>query len=154
MLGLSWLETHNPTVDWCNRSITFPVRPIPTRPRHSLDSIVVESGLVNTLAIVSRDVTVPINNLPARHSDFSNIFEKRNVDWGYRLITPMIAQLSSKQVSTPHLVLSMGYLNLNLTLSAHIWPRISRKASFNPPNPRSGYQSYLSKSRTAPYAYV
>ena len=27
---LSWLETHNPTVDWCNRSITFPVRPIPT----------------------------------------------------------------------------------------------------------------------------
>ena len=29
VLGLSWLETHNPTVDWCNRSITFPVRSSP-----------------------------------------------------------------------------------------------------------------------------
>ena len=25
VLGLSWLETQNPTVDWCNRTITFPV---------------------------------------------------------------------------------------------------------------------------------
>ena len=23
VLGLSWLETHNPTVNWCNHSITF-----------------------------------------------------------------------------------------------------------------------------------
>ena len=30
-LGLSWLETHNPTVDWYSRSITFPISPIPAR---------------------------------------------------------------------------------------------------------------------------
>ena len=80
VLGLSWLETHNPTVDWCNRSITFPVRPIPTRSRHSLDSVAVESGLVATLAVVSGNVTVPVTNLPIRYSDFSDIFEKRNAD--------------------------------------------------------------------------
>ena len=27
VLGLSWLETHNPMVDWCTRSITFPQAP-------------------------------------------------------------------------------------------------------------------------------
>ena len=79
VLGLSWLETHNPTVDCCNRSVTFPIRPIPARSRHSLDSVAVESGLVATLAVVSGDVTIPINNLPARYSDFFEIFEKRNV---------------------------------------------------------------------------
>jgi hypothetical protein len=26
VLGLSWLETHNPTIDWCNHSISFPQR--------------------------------------------------------------------------------------------------------------------------------
>ena len=80
MLGLSWLESHNPTVDWCNHSITFPVRSIIARSRHSLDSVAVESGLVATLAVVSGDVTIPINNLPARYSDFSDIFEKRNAN--------------------------------------------------------------------------
>ena len=65
VLGLSWLETHNPTVDWCNHSIPFLVRPIPDRPRHSLDSITIKSYLVTTLALVSRDVIVPINSLPA-----------------------------------------------------------------------------------------
>jgi hypothetical protein len=78
VLGLSWLETHNPTVDWCSRSITFPTTPIPARSRHSLDSA--ESGLVATLAVVSGNVTVPVTNLPIRYSDFSDIFEKRNAD--------------------------------------------------------------------------
>ena len=73
LLGLSWL-------DWFNLSITFPIRPTPTRSQHSLDSVAIEAGLVATLAIVSGDVTVPINNLPTRYSDFSDIFEKRNVD--------------------------------------------------------------------------
>ena len=67
-------------MDWCNRSITFPIRSIPARSQHSLDSIAVESGLVATLAIVSGDVTVPVNNLPARYSDFSDIFEKQNAN--------------------------------------------------------------------------
>ena len=80
LLGLSWLETHNPTVGWCNRSITFPVRPILARPRHFLDYVAVESGLVATQAVLSGDVTIPLNNLPARYIDFSDIFKKRNVD--------------------------------------------------------------------------
>ena len=80
VLGLSWLETHNPTVDWCNRFITFLVRPIPARSSHSLDSVAVESGLVTTLAVVLWDVIVLVNNLPARYSDFSDIIEKGNVD--------------------------------------------------------------------------
>ena len=42
----------------------------------------VDSDLVVTLVVVSGDVTVPINKLHARYSDFSDIFEKRNV---YRL---------------------------------------------------------------------
>ena len=39
-----------------------------------------EFGLVATLVVVSRDITVPINNLPARYNDFSDIFEKQNVE--------------------------------------------------------------------------
>ena len=65
VLGLSWLETQNPMVDWCSRSITFPVRPILARVIHSLDSVAIESCLVATLAVLSGDVTIPINNLPA-----------------------------------------------------------------------------------------
>ena len=41
----------------------------------------VESGVVARLAILSGDITVPVNNFAARYSDFSNIFEKRNADW-------------------------------------------------------------------------
>ena len=67
-------------MDWCNRFITFLVRPIPARSSHSLDSVAVESGLVTTLAVVLWDVIVLVNNLPARYSDFSDIIEKGNVD--------------------------------------------------------------------------
>ena len=81
VLGLSWLETHNPMLDWSNHSITFPTRPIPTRSRHYLDSVVVESGLVATLAIVSVNVTILVSNLPVRYNDFFDIFEKWNSAW-------------------------------------------------------------------------
>ena len=80
VFGLSWLETHFPTVDWYKRSITFPVRSILDRPRHCLDSIAIELVLVTTLALVSGDVTIPINNIAARYTDFFDIFEKWNVD--------------------------------------------------------------------------
>ena len=80
VLGLSWLETHNPTVDWCNCSITFPVRPIPARPRHSLDSVILESKLVATLTVVSGDFTIPISNLPVRYIDVSDFFKHWNAD--------------------------------------------------------------------------
>ena len=79
VLGLSWLETHNPTVDWCHCSITFPVRPIPTRPRHSLDSV--GSSLVQRYighCVGGRHRSCQQFICPIY--DFSNIFEKRNAD--------------------------------------------------------------------------
>ena len=124
-LGLSWLETHNPTVDWYSRSITFPISPIPARSWHSLDSVADESSLVTTLAVVLGDITITVNNLPAQYSDFSDIFENWNAD---RLLT-----------HRPY---------------DHICPIISQRASFNPPNHWLAHQSYLSKRRTAPYTYL
>ena len=79
-LGLSWLKTHNPTMDWCNRSITFLVRPIPARSLHSIESVAVEFGLVTALAVSSRDVFVLVNDFPTRYNDFADIFEKQNVN--------------------------------------------------------------------------
>ena len=58
------------------RSITFLhilVRPLPVGSLHSVDSVAADSGLGTTLAIL-------VNNLLARYTDFSDIFEKRNVD--------------------------------------------------------------------------
>ena len=69
VLGLSWLETHNPIVDWCNRSITFPVQLIPVS-IHSLASIAADFGLVTIVVVLSRYISIPINNLPARYSNF------------------------------------------------------------------------------------
>ena len=66
----------------------------------------------------------------------------------------MIAQSNSKMAHTHHLGPSMGYLNLNLRPFAHIWMKTSPRASFNPPNHRLEPQSYLSRRRTAHYAYV
>ena len=131
VLGLSWLETHNSTVDWCSRSITFPVRPIPIRSRHSLDSV--EFSLVATLDIVLGDVTIHVNNLPTDIATFS-IFSKSVMPISYRIIAPTIGQSNSKLASIHHSVLSTGYLNPNLRLSTHIWPTISRRASFNSRN--------------------
>ena len=141
VMGLSWLETDNLTVDWCSCSITFPVRPISARSRHSLDSVATEAGLVVTPALVSGDVTILVNNSP-RYNNFST-YSKRGMLIGYRLIARMISQSNSKLASIHHSVLSMGYLNPNLRLSAHIWTRFSQRASFNPPNHRRGHQSYL-----------
>ena len=39
-----------------------------------------DTVLVATLAVLSWVVSVPVNNFPARYNDFSDIFEKRNVD--------------------------------------------------------------------------
>ena len=35
-----------------------------------------ESGLAATLAVLSQNVSIPVNNFPTRYSDFSDIFEK------------------------------------------------------------------------------
>ena len=66
-------------MDWCNRSITFPVRPIPVR-HYNLLILLRPSPPGCYPGRVLRDVSILDNNLPARYSDFSDIFEKRNVD--------------------------------------------------------------------------
>ena len=44
-----------------------------------VDSVAADFGLVTTLPVLSQDVSIFAKNLPARYSDFSDIFEKRNV---------------------------------------------------------------------------
>ena len=103
VLGLSWLETHNPTVDWRNRSITFSQTPAGVTTPHNVtcvgaalslvahssdsnsvsqtvDSVEANSNLVASVPIVSQDVPAPVTNLPARYNDFLDVFEKRNAD--------------------------------------------------------------------------
>mgnify|MGYP000532974220 FL=1 len=101
VLGLSWLETHNPMVDWCSRSITFPQTPARALSTNTVtcvgaafslgahssdfnsvsdvaDSVVADSSVVTSVPVVSQDVPTPVTNLPARYSDFLDVFEKRN----------------------------------------------------------------------------
>ena len=39
-----------------------------------------DSNVVAFVSVVSWDVSVPVTNLPARYSDFLDVFEKRNAD--------------------------------------------------------------------------
>ena len=104
VLGLSWLETHNPTVDWCRHSIVFPQQaPYPDSMAtnsnlvaHSPDSMGTDSNLVaqfldsvktncNSVPtpsplVLLRGISIPTNTLPARYHDFSDVFEKKNAD--------------------------------------------------------------------------
>ena len=104
VLGLSWLETHNPTVDWCNHSIIFPQGA--TSPdsmgtnsslvAHFLHSVTTSSNVesfspnsvwadsnsvpIPTPLVLMRDTSIATNPLPARYHDFSDVFEKKNAD--------------------------------------------------------------------------
>ena len=79
---------------------------------------------------------------------------KSKMQTSYRHIACMIAQSNSKMVHIQYLSPSMGYLNPNLRLFAHIWMKTSLRASFNPPNHWLGPQSYLSRRRMVHYDYV
>ena len=56
---------------------------------------------------------------------------KSKMQTSYRHIACMIAQSNSKMVHIQYLSPSMGYLNPNLRLFAHIWMKTSLRASFN-----------------------
>ena len=119
VLGLSWL-THNPIVDWCNCSITFSVRPIPGGSLHSIESVAVEAGLITTLTASPRDF--PFGSTICPHNITTlRTYSRSKMPIGYRLIAPTIAQSNFKLASIHHSVLSMGYPNPSLRLSAYIW---------------------------------
>ena len=176
VLGLSWLETHNLTVDWRNRSITFSQTPTGvTTPHnvtcvgaslslvahssdsnsvsHTADSVEANSNLVASVPVVSQDVPAPVTNLPTRYNDFLDMFEKRNAD---QLLAHCRCDfpIELQDGMHPPFVPINGYLHENLRLFAHTWMKTSLRASFNPPNHRSAPPSYLSRRRTAHYDYV
>ena len=89
VLGLTWLEAHNPTVDWCNRSVTFrePGCPRPIQDGVETNSATprpIQDGVVSTLAshplAVCGAVSDTMNGIPNRYKDFYDVFEKRNAD--------------------------------------------------------------------------
>ena len=87
-------------VDWCTRSITFlqaPAQVLSTNTvtclgvafslgAHSFvsnsvsDIADLDSSMVVSVPIVSQNVSIPVTDLPARYSDFLDVFEKRNAD--------------------------------------------------------------------------
>ena len=44
------------------------------------NSVVADSSMVTSVPVVSQDVPTHVTNLPARYSDFLDVFEKRNAD--------------------------------------------------------------------------
>ena len=88
VLGLTWLEAHNPIVDWCNRSITF------SKPGSSCKGMKVNS-ISHPSEKVDSDSTTPpsvqdgvvcgavsntLHAIPDKYQDFSDVFEKCNAD--------------------------------------------------------------------------
>ena len=121
-------------VDWCTRFITSPQAQAQVLSTNTVtcvgaafslgahssvfnsvsDVTDLDSSMVVSVLVVSQNVSIPVTNLPARYSDFLDVFKKRNDDRLPRHIAPMIAQSNSKRAHTHRLGLSMGYLNLNL----------------------------------------
>jgi hypothetical protein len=99
ILCLSWLKAHNPTIDWCNNSITFKLQPHPKISRQWAESIssaqlsirgrngskVDGQVLVLAKAIVHHaldpiPMQTTINPLLSKYKDFQDMFDKKNVD--------------------------------------------------------------------------
>ena len=78
ILGLSWLKEHNPVVNWCNRSITFP---------HTSSEVqavshvaVTMKKIVHSASESSSPMKTTTDSLPSKYEDFGDVFEKKNVD--------------------------------------------------------------------------
>ena len=117
-LGLSWLETHNPMVNWCTRCITFPQTQRRSFPQTRLLVWGLLSAWVQILLFSTQSPTLPILILawsfpcPLCHKTSLFLSPICTTDCGH--IAPMIAQSNSKRAHTHHLGPSMSYLNLNL----------------------------------------
>ena len=122
-LGISWLETHNPMVDWCTRSITFPQAPMQVLSTNTVTCV----GAAFSLGAHRFCFQLSLRRCPLCHK--TSLFLspicpqgiaifwtcwKSEMPIDCRHIAPMIAQLNSKRAHTHHLGPSMGYLNLNL----------------------------------------
>ena len=132
VLGLTWLEAHNPIVDWCNRSITF------REPEFSHKTMKVNSVSHPSEKIDSDSATPPsvqdgvvcgaVSNtghvIPDKYKDFFVVFAKCNADRlpKYRLydcpidlhegVCPPFGPLYA--LSTPELKALRVYLDENL----------------------------------------
>jgi hypothetical protein len=79
---------------------------------------------------------------------------KRKMQIGCQNTASTIARLIYKRVPIHRSVPSMDLLNQNWRHLGNISRRTLRRDSFNPQNPRSAPQSYLSRRRTGPYDYA
>ena len=88
VLGLTWLEAHNPIVDWCNRSITFS-EPGCSRKTMKVNSVShpsekINSDLANPPSVEDGVVCGVVSNIvhviPDKYKDFSDVFAKCNAD--------------------------------------------------------------------------
>jgi hypothetical protein len=81
------------------------------------------------------------SSLPLKYKDFSNVFEKKNVDRlpDHRLYD---CPIDLEDGDSP-LALSMGYLNLNLRPFKCTLKKTSQKVSFTIPNLQPDLLSYL-----------
>ena len=112
VLGLTWLEAHNPIVDWCNRSVTF------RDPECSQKTLKVSTVSTHPL-VISEAVSDIVNGVPNKYKDFSDVFEKRNVNRRYDCsidlqegACPPFGPIYG--LSTPELKALQGYLDENL----------------------------------------
>ena len=93
ILGLSWLETHNPSIDWKSRKMTFPVDHLKNKP--SRNPRVGKPLFVGARAFVrsSKEGTpfviyaTPTSeekdstaSIPEQYKDFEDVFQKKNAD--------------------------------------------------------------------------
>uniref|UniRef100_A0A8C5M6H4 CCHC-type domain-containing protein n=1 Tax=Leptobrachium leishanense TaxID=445787 RepID=A0A8C5M6H4_9ANUR len=68
VLGLPWLRTHNPSIDWSSNTVSFP--------SHHCQHFCMNGYTTEKIGFS----TYPASELPVKYSDFQDVFEKRGAD--------------------------------------------------------------------------
>jgi hypothetical protein len=93
ILGLSWLEKHNPSIDWRLRRMTFPIEHSESKPdrrsrtkkplfigaRAFVRSSKASAPFVIYATPISEEKTSTAS-IPERYKDFEDVFQKKNAD--------------------------------------------------------------------------
>uniref|UniRef100_A0A8C5PY86 ribonuclease H n=1 Tax=Leptobrachium leishanense TaxID=445787 RepID=A0A8C5PY86_9ANUR len=68
VLGLPWLRTHNPSIDWSSNTVSFP--------SHHCQHFCMNGYTTEKIGFS----TYPASELPVKYSDFQDVFEKKGAD--------------------------------------------------------------------------
>ena len=83
-LGLSWLVTHNPIVDWCRQSLVFTTRLVKAnnnlKATHDIDASPSQVKLDDDHPTQAATTVEPANSIPSKYREFFDVFEKWNGD--------------------------------------------------------------------------